>query len=305
MDNFGNIFKILRTESGLTQSELAEQTELSQSYIVKLEKGLSFPSPAAFSKICSVLSPAPEVVANLFEIFGSHVSKNKLISLKLSLLESKYFSKNFFLNTFPYMERFTRSDKFNKKYFFSLNKLFADFISTCTQMPEQKNNALFSKPFMKTADKIIKKSSATAKITLHEMTTGAYYNEYIKIEDSLKHMHEQSQHAEMDFRDYRDKHLNSIIAKKILSKAGILPGSISCPVYAVLHANEVEYHIAAIYLSGDCAQLHYESRPESAVKRLKDFFETDIDKLSDEIKNKAAESVISIIDTLSASLKSK
>ncbi|MCL2721311.1 MAG: helix-turn-helix domain-containing protein [Treponema sp.] len=55
MSGFSEILKKIRESKGITQEQLSEKTELSQSAISQYEKGLRTPVPAALDKIAKAL----------------------------------------------------------------------------------------------------------------------------------------------------------------------------------------------------------------------------------------------------------
>lgn len=52
---FSKNIKYIRKEKGLTQEQLAEQSELTVKYISHLERGLSFPSADSLDRIANAL----------------------------------------------------------------------------------------------------------------------------------------------------------------------------------------------------------------------------------------------------------
>ena len=61
----GQILQTVRKEAGLTQEELARKTNLTKSYISKLERGHIIPSAALFFAIINALGLKIEIVKSI------------------------------------------------------------------------------------------------------------------------------------------------------------------------------------------------------------------------------------------------
>ncbi|HEY9006549.1 MAG TPA: helix-turn-helix transcriptional regulator [Ohtaekwangia sp.] len=64
---FGQLLKQLRAESGLTQEDLAIQSDLDRTYISLLERGLRQPTISTLFKIAEVLEVTPSSIIKKLE----------------------------------------------------------------------------------------------------------------------------------------------------------------------------------------------------------------------------------------------
>jgi transcriptional regulator with XRE-family HTH domain len=72
----GTAIKKIRTEKGLTQGNLAEKCQISQTSLSQIEKNLKRPSAKNLSKICHELN-VPEPILHLMSIQESDVPERK------------------------------------------------------------------------------------------------------------------------------------------------------------------------------------------------------------------------------------
>ena len=71
---FGELLKELREERGLSQSQLALEAELDQSFLSLIERGDRQPSLASLFAICDALKVEPDaVIRRLSRLRSSHL----------------------------------------------------------------------------------------------------------------------------------------------------------------------------------------------------------------------------------------
>ena len=84
----------LRRESGLTQSELADEVGVSQSYIARVERGSLDPKLSVVSKIIEVLNrKKSRVCADLMTPNPTTVNARDPISIAISIMQKHNFSQ--------------------------------------------------------------------------------------------------------------------------------------------------------------------------------------------------------------------
>jgi transcriptional regulator with XRE-family HTH domain len=66
-NTFGQVLKELRNENGLSQQQLAFDSELDRTYISLLERGLRLPTLGTIFKIAEVLKLSPSDMVTLVE----------------------------------------------------------------------------------------------------------------------------------------------------------------------------------------------------------------------------------------------
>jgi transcriptional regulator with XRE-family HTH domain len=74
--NIGNAIKKIRTNKSLTQEDLSRLTEISQTSISQIEKGIKRPSQKNLQKICKALE-VPETVVYFYGLEESDIPQKK------------------------------------------------------------------------------------------------------------------------------------------------------------------------------------------------------------------------------------
>jgi len=64
---FGKVLKEAREKAGLTQEQLAEESEYHATYISQLERGIKNPSLAAIFRLSRALGKKPSLIVKLVE----------------------------------------------------------------------------------------------------------------------------------------------------------------------------------------------------------------------------------------------
>lgn len=71
--------KELRKRSNLTQAELAEKCDISNTFIGEIETGVKYPSPNTFEKIATVLQVEPYVLLIPKNAVINDIDRNELL----------------------------------------------------------------------------------------------------------------------------------------------------------------------------------------------------------------------------------
>ncbi len=96
--NLGNTIKIIRSKRGIRQNELAESTNLSQTYLSQIENNQKEPNLSTLKQICACLD-VPLPVVFFLSLDEDDVPGNKKEAFKLVAPAINNFISEFFIGT--------------------------------------------------------------------------------------------------------------------------------------------------------------------------------------------------------------